>query len=90
MEVFYTIQNRAENPADVKGWRCAGIQRTVAYSIGSSGGNEIKPGADKLFHSRSYIHMAQNHSIPEELTLSFKIAPIRQIRLMNPRQRTSR
>lgn len=77
MEVFYTVQNRAENPADVKGveMKRRGSSEPLPYSIGSSGGNEIKPGADKLFHSRSYIHMAQNHSIPEEMTLSFKIAP---------------
>ncbi|MGV2787901.1 hypothetical protein GNF98_19905, partial [Clostridium perfringens] len=29
----------------------------------------------KLFHSRSDIHMGENHPIPEELTLSFRIAP---------------
>lgn len=77
MEVFYTVQNRAENPADLKGveMKRRGSSEPLPYSIGSSGGNEIKPGADKLFHSRSYIHMAENHAIPEEMTLSFKIAP---------------
>ncbi|MGV2806055.1 hypothetical protein GNF85_21050, partial [Clostridium perfringens] len=50
-----------------------GSSESLPYSIGSSGGTEIKPG--KLFRSRSDIQMGENHPIPEELTLSFRIAP---------------
>lgn len=75
MEVFYTIQNDAEYHADLKRveMKRKGSSQSLPYSIGSSGGSQIKPG--QTFRSRSDIHMGENQSVPEEMTLSFSIAP---------------
>jgi len=74
MEIFYTIENHAEEPADLKRIEVKrkGSSDSLPYSIGSSG-KEIKPG--ETVHSRSNVQVSDNQPIPEELTLSFSIAP---------------
>ncbi|KOR76834.1 DUF4179 domain-containing protein [Paenibacillus solani] len=74
MEIFYTIENHAEEPADLKRIEVKrkGSSELLPYSIGSSG-KAIKPG--ETIHSRWNVQVSDNQPIPEELTLSFSITP---------------
>ncbi|MGG3283543.1 DUF4179 domain-containing protein [Paenibacillus solani] len=75
MEIFYTIENHADEPADLKRIEVKrlGSRESLSYGIGSSGESKIMPG--KLFRSRSDIQMGKDNTIPGELTFSFSIAP---------------
>lgn len=74
MELLYTIENHAEAPADLKRIEVKrrGSDEALPYSIGSSG-RDIKSG--EVFRSRSNILMSEDQPLPEELTISFGIAP---------------
>lgn len=75
MDVFYTIENMAEEPADLKRvvLKRPGSSDPLPYSLGSSGGNELAPGV--LHRSQLDVKTNEDTPLPQEITFSFAIAP---------------
>ncbi|MEJ9217822.1 DUF4179 domain-containing protein [Paenibacillus glucanolyticus] len=75
MDVFYTVQNMAEDPADLKRvvLKHPGSSDSLPYSVGSSGGNKLAPGV--LHRSQLDVQTNEDTPLPQELTFSFILAP---------------